>query len=102
MSRRRFVIGLSGVTADQENQFRDYVAREVGSWWHWIDGLWLATTRSGGPKASDIRDKANKIAPGCRCVVFEFPEDITWAATETTGRSGRRMADWLHEPWGKN
>ena len=41
--KRRFIIGIEGLSREQEDKFRDYL-EERGSWWHWIGNLWLFCT----------------------------------------------------------
>jgi hypothetical protein len=99
MTRRRFVIGVDGLTSPQEAQLREYISG-LGAWWHWINNLWLLTTTSEEPEAAHIRDKIIDINPSAKCVIFEFPEDITWAATGTKNSQGKKLADWIRSPWG--
>ncbi|TGS13735.1 hypothetical protein EN852_014885 [Mesorhizobium sp. M2E.F.Ca.ET.209.01.1.1] len=93
------MIGIDSLDADQEKQFRDYIGPK-GAWWHWIENLWLLTTKKDNVSAKEIRDKVRAINPTARVVVFEFPEDITWAASSSTNASGKKLADWLNTPWG--
>lgn len=97
--RRRFVIGVEPLNNEQEEMFRKYIATK-GAWWHWINNLWLMTTTSKDARASEIRDRLLEINPKARVVVFEFPEDVTWAASASKNDEGKKMADWLRTPWG--
>ena len=97
--RRRFVIGVEGLDKDQERRFREYIAK-FGPWWHWIDNLWLLTTKREDVTAKDIRDHARELASSARVVVIEFPEDITWATGGARNSSGKAMSEWLLSPWG--
>lgn len=97
--RRRFVIGVEEFDKDQERRFREYIAK-VGAWWHWIDNLWLLTTKRADVTATDIRDYALELNPAARVVVLEFPEDVTWAASAARNRAGKSMSEWFLSPWG--
>jgi hypothetical protein len=96
--KRRFVIGIDPLDADQEKQFREYIAKR-GSWWHWIGNLWLMTTTDEEISAAEIRDFIFTLSPNARVVVFEFQEDIAWAASGNKNASGKRLYDWLETTW---
>lgn len=99
--RRRFVIGAAPLDRDQEGELREYLGSK-GAWWHWIENLWLlTTTRETSLDAAEIREFINNLNPTARIVVFEFPEDITWAS-KGANQKGLKMSDWLKEPWGDN
>lgn len=98
--RRRFVIGIDDLNAEQERIFRQYIQTK-GDWWHWIGDLWLLTTMDEGISTKEIRDFILRTKPGVRTVVFEFPEDINWSASSSTNAEGNKLADWLRQKWGK-
>ncbi|HWK96319.1 MAG TPA: hypothetical protein VNR39_12940 [Pseudolabrys sp.] len=104
--RRRFVIAAEPLTAEQEAKLRDYIGK-LGAWWHWIANFWLLTIREdtaahADASAEKIRDFIYELNPKAKIVVFEFPEDITWAASGTLNSKGKRLSDWLKEPWGSD
>ena len=97
--RRRFVIGVAPLDRDQEGALREYLG-SLGAWWHWIENLWLLTTaRETSLDVSEIRGFISNLNPTARIVVFEFPEDITWASKGSNAK-GMNISDWLKEPWG--
>ena len=96
--KRRFVIGIQGMTEAQEKSFRDFLNKH-GFWWHWIDNLWLFATNKPALTASEIRDAAPESA---RTIVLEFPEDITWATRGKPNTQGKKMSDWLESTWKKD
>jgi hypothetical protein len=99
---RRFVIAVDGLTSEQEKQLREFAGKH-GGWWHWIDNFWLLHSRDGESiSAAKIRDRIVAINPSAKCVVFEFPEDLDWAATGDKNAKGRGMSDWLKETWVKD
>jgi hypothetical protein len=97
--RRRFVIGIDSLNTGQEKQFREYI-RHMGAWWHWISNMWLMTTKDENVSAEQIRDEILRINPTARVVVFEFPEDITWAASGNKNPKGQKIYSWITSPWG--
>jgi hypothetical protein len=97
--RRRFVIAIDALDGEDERRFQEYI-RTLGAWWHWIGNVWLLTTKDESVKAGEIRDKIIELKPKARVVVFEFPEDITWAASGNKNSAGKKIADWLRSPWG--
>jgi hypothetical protein len=96
--KRRFVIGIDAFDEDQESTFRAYIASK-GSWWHWINNFWLMTTNDDDVTAAEIRNEILRLKPNARTVVFEFPEDVTWAASGSKNASGKKLADWLKDQW---
>jgi hypothetical protein len=101
MKRRRFVIGVGGLSSAEDKLVREYIS-EQGAWWHWISNLWLMTTKNEEISAGTIRDEILKVNQKARVIVFEFPEDLDWAASASTNSSGKGMADWLRQPWGSD
>jgi hypothetical protein len=59
---RRFVIGVEGLTKDQERELRDYLA-SLGAWWHWIENLWFLSSKKEDEAISTeaIRDRITDI-----------------------------------------
>ena len=100
--KRRFVIGVSGLSIVQEQLLREYL-RTLGAWWHWTDGLWLFTTEDAEITAGAIRTKIREIGPasGLRVVVLEVKESITWATFGPTskGPEGKSIASWIKSTW---
>jgi hypothetical protein len=99
---RRFVIAVEGLTSDEQDEFRQFLAAH-GSWRHWVDNFWLLSITSGDEIISVglIRDRIKEINYDTRAIVFEFPEDISWATLGKMNAKGRRMADWLKSTWAK-
>ena len=96
--RRRFVIGIDGLNAAEEKEFREYIS-EQGAWWHWINNLWLLTTKDEDITTAKIRNRILKIDPDARVIVFEFAEDIDWAASGSTNSKGKKLSGWIKETW---
>lgn len=97
---RRFVIGVSSVTPDQEKAIQEYLG-SLGGWWHWISNMWLLASNSDSSElsASRIAGMIIVLAPESRAVVFEFPEDINWALYGKTKEERERMGAWLRSSW---
>jgi hypothetical protein len=97
---RRFVIGVEGLTVEQENEFRAYI-RQFGPRWHWIGNLWLLVTEDTVEiTAKQIQQKIGEISRGARRIVFEFKEDITWSGSGRANASGKNMFEWIRTAWG--
>jgi hypothetical protein len=98
--KRRFVIGADSLDAEREGKLRDYLQKK-GDWWHWIGDMWLLTTNDQEITVADINNHIVNLKPDIRTVVFEFPEDITWATSGVRNKEGSRISDWLEGPWAK-
>lgn len=99
---RRFVILVDPMGQTEERRFREYLDQFNGGWWHWIKNAWLLATSDEDVSAIHIRDHLLEISPASKIVVFEFPEDITWATSGTVNAKGRNIYDWLNSTWGKS
>ena len=100
---RRFVIAVDGLTSEEQDKLRQFLATH-GAWWHWIDNFWLLSITSDDETISvrSIRDSIKEINKNTRAIVFEFPEDISWATFGKKNADGRSMGDWLKETWAKD
>jgi hypothetical protein len=100
---RRFVIAVEGLTPEEQDKLRQFLAAH-GAWWHWIDNFWLLSITSGDENISVslIRERIKEINYDTRAIVFEFPEDISWATLGRMNAKGRSMADWLRSTWAKD
>lgn len=100
--KRRFIIGIEGLSREQEDKFRDYL-EERGSWWHWIGNLWLFCTESADSSisAKAIREKIVEINEGIDTLVMEVSEEKDWSARSSANSKGRRIYNWLEDTWDK-
>ena len=95
------MIAVEGLTAAEETELRVYLGSK-GAWWHWIANFWLMTTTRSDVSAEGIRDQLRTIKNNIStAVVFEFPEDITWASFAKKNAAGKVMTDWLRDNWAK-
>jgi len=95
--KRRFVIGVDGLTASKSKSFREYLG-SLGGWWHWIENFWLLITENEDVAVDKIRDQAKALGAN-RVVVFEFPEEVDWTTSGPRNSKGRPMGDWLKTTW---
>jgi hypothetical protein len=100
MTCRRFIIGIDGLSPDQEAEFRVYVG-DLGAWWHWIGNLWLLTTHDENISAKEIRKKIRRINHYARVIVLETPESLDWAASASVNSKGDTIYGWLNSVWDK-
>ena|SRR5258707_919884 len=98
MTRRRFIIGIDGLNAAEEKEFRAFIG-EYGAWWHWIGNMWLLTTKDEDISIAQIRDRIREINPTARVVVFETTQSLDWTASRTVNAKGKVMSEWLRSNW---
>src|SRR5688572_11392956 len=98
--RRRFVIGATELTSEDEVQLANYLQSKTGgSFWHWIDNLWLFTTDDTEVTASSINRFLNKTKTrGYRAIVFEFPPQISGSGYGPN-KGDRDMFAWIKNTW---
>lgn len=95
--KKRFVVAIDGLTSQQSKQISDLFRGKYG-WWHWIDGIWLVTDRSGTLNAAKIRDMIQTVRPTARQIVLEIGGPSGWAGHGPTGH-GRDMFEWIRKSW---
>ncbi len=98
---KRFVIGVQGMTKDEENTFRKYLEEKGCGWWHWIDNLWLVVDAKGLLSAQKLRDDLDEIAPGKTHISIEVKAEKTWAGfgPASKEKNGKNMFNWFHKNW---
>jgi hypothetical protein len=96
--KRRFVVGITGLSSDDQTKFVEFLRKEGMGWWHWIDEVWLITSRSESVSAEQIRDYLHGLKTGTRCVVFEIDEDKSWAGFGPN-KAPQDMFAWLKTTW---
>jgi hypothetical protein len=97
--KRRFVIAVDGLTAQNEKLLQDHLL-QYGYWWHWISNLWLFVTRDEAVSATEISEKIVSLQDDHpRVFVMEIPEDVTWTTFGKKNKKGQDMSDWLKKTW---
>lgn len=96
--KRRFIAAVSGLNKEDQNKFIEFLRQRGLGWWHWIDDLWLITSRRDEISAKDIRDYLRDLASSTRCIVIEIPEDKTWAGFGPA-KPPRDMFEWIRNTW---
>jgi hypothetical protein len=94
---RRFIIAVDGLNAAQERALHANVFKRE-SWWHWIDNIWLMTTRDEAISAGRIRDDIRRLSPKARIMVLEVGHN-SWATSGPGNAKGESMAKWLLSTW---
>jgi hypothetical protein len=97
--KKRFVIGISQATAQQETAFVEHIKPNC-AWWHWVTNLWLLVDANGVYTAATLRDLINAYFPGANTMVIELSPDGAdlWAATVPAGNLSQAK-EWLENTW---
>jgi hypothetical protein len=96
---KRFVVGTSRTTVEQDNKFLQLVrARwpQIG-WWHQVSETWLFADLQHAVTAAELRDLAMQAFPTINVIVIEITGNTTWAAFGPSNT----MFPWLKENWGR-
>lgn len=96
---KRFVVGLSSSTPEQEQNFVAWLTGSYG-WWHWVTNFWIITDTNGLLTAQSLRDKINEVFRDAQTFVIELRDDGTesWAGTVPAAQRDRAR-DWLNRWW---
>jgi hypothetical protein len=96
--KRRFVIGVEGLSKDADTKFRKFLSDLGAGYWHWIENLWLVTVDNDEISTERISKQLNELGSE-RNLVLEIPEDLDWAAWGRPNVKGRTMFEWLKTTW---
>jgi hypothetical protein len=96
MSARRFVLGTSALTKEQEASIIRWMDANAIEWWHWLPNMWLLKHRQEMGTAK-IRDGIHPLMGNAECLVMEV-QHVSWDGL-TLIREGKRMSDWIETVW---
>ena len=96
--KRRFVVAVDRLTSEQEKALVAYLKDGGLAWWHWLPGVWLATTRREDVNAAQLRDALRDIARPKRLLVLEVGEHKDWSGI----RNDKKMFDWIRSTWAED
>ncbi len=98
--KKRFIVAIQGMTAEQEQAFADFLDSKSCGWWHWIYNFWLVVDPSETLTAASLRDEINTISPGLKRLVVDVTESrrAVWAGYGPSSEE-RNMFNWLREDW---
>jgi hypothetical protein len=96
--KKRYVVAVSDLSADDERLFREYIGENRFGWWHWIDNFWLLTDPSEKSSAAEVRDFLRNLPSSRRCIVMELEGvDKTWSGFGPN--SPKSMFEWIKGAW---
>lgn len=98
---RRFIVGVDGMTPEQNKALADRLASLGCGWWHWIGNFWLVSDSSGKLTNSVLRDVVLEIAPGGTNLVLEVVGSTNWSGfgPNSQGNEKHNMFRWLQDNW---
>lgn len=100
--KKRYIVCINASTAEQEQQFIDYLRSNNFGWWHWISNTWLISDKQGKSKASLFRDKVKEIFIDENILVIEInSQKDTWAGFGPVTED-KNMFKWIKENWKKD
>ena len=101
--KNRFIVGVNGMTEEEEKAFISYIRDKRMGWWHWVSNFWLLVDPSEQIEVVDIRDVLIRVAPGKRNLVLqvEIEDESTWAGLGPTGEKND-MFNWIRKTWSQD
>jgi hypothetical protein len=96
--RRFFIVGIEGITPEQDKEFIRWAHDENGfGWWHWIPNFWLLVGHRENVGCEEILDYLNSVAHNKNKLVLQVTP-TTWAGFGPTGPK-KNMFDWIRQNW---
>ncbi len=96
--KKRFVIGINGMSQEQEKAFGEYLTKNGYSWWHRIDNFWLLIADNEFCSVQEIRDLLKLASPGNDIIVVEAGSTPNFSGF---GPSSSGYFEWIQEKWKK-
>lgn len=96
--KRKFVIGASALSLEQEKAFLAHLKSEGMGYWHWISGMWLVIDPKGRTPTKSLRDALVRIAPGHRILVMRIEGRTHWSGYRPSHMK-KDMFRWVKEAW---
>ena len=94
---RFFVIGINPTTSEQTDSIRNWLQSQNGTWWHWIDGMWLVVSHDPNVTAASIRENIDRLTPGVHNLVLQV-QPINWSGFGPKSEN-RNMFTWIESVW---
>lgn len=98
--KRRFFVAVSGLSAEEQERFLEFVRGKGMGWWHWISECWLLTDPKQTVTAAEIRDFLHQLSGIQRCLVMEVEPEKSWAGLGPNSPP-QEMFKWIKETWKK-
>lgn len=99
--KKRFIIVVDSIDQELENKITEYVKNNNFGWWHWIDSMWLLTSRNNDITCTIIRDEIGKITSN-RLMVMEIKNNYNSWAGRGPSNEKKNMFTWLRNTWAKD
>ena len=98
--RNRYIIAISSLTTEEEKIINDLIDSYDGSWWHWIENIWLFATENDNFSTKNIReDIIEKLGDSVKILVIGIdPTGDGWAGLGPSDKQ-KNMFNWLQENW---
>ena len=91
---KRFIVGTTNLSEEEEKQFIKFLASNDVRWWHWLPNFWLLKSSADIIDCEKIRDAIAR-----RCLVMEVEGDLDWAVIGGKNAKGKDFSDWLKGTW---
>ena len=93
-----FVVGVDGLSEEEEGTILDALRDRGCGWWHWIENLWLIEHPSDEVPATEIRSLFRERIEAQKTIVVLQISCTDWA-TYGSESEERSYSKWLKEHW---
>jgi hypothetical protein len=90
---RKFVIGVEGISQQQEREFGSFLS-EYGTWWHWLSNVWLLTTNRSDIDRKTIIDTIHEIDKHANAMILEV-DNIKSYSSILPEKSSALSRNWI-------
>ena len=96
--KKRFIIVIDSVDKEIEDKVTEYVSNNNFGWWHWIDSMWLVTSKDKNITSAVIRDNIGELTSN-RLMVMEVKNNFNSWAGRGPNNEKKNMFTWLRSTW---
>lgn len=98
---KKIAVTVTGLTADEEKQFIEFLQERDLKWWHWIGDLWIVQSLDDNKKSlQEIRTFLRERRNSERGFICTISDDSSWVGFAERDKLDE-IFDWVKKNWRK-